>query len=1073
MPGRSLDQIWRQMQAQQQAQRQAEAQRQAAQQRAINEQRERARQDYLLQMKMNERLAPTAAAASAAAGAGGAGNRNQDTPVVVTGSQQAALYYRHDSGVLEYFVYNFEEDLLTDMLSLAAPGSVWSVDPVQNGGFFVWVQDSGSGVNRFFFIDLSGEVLWSDENTYGDYVDIENFSRYVAPYYEQGSSFKLVVFSGSDIREFLFDNHIEGGGYAYDDVSSFGFIVREDLESTQKYYMIRDGESEALLFKEVPTDSADIYQYAFSDKVVSNDGGQEFVVYGSDGAVVASFDYGDAFDGTFYISEFSMLSDEGSFVCLLYNNDDGSRLLLFFSGSSGSFSWKTLSGDYDYEVDFFGQKDYNFPTNRHSGGAVAVLFYDDSGDKNWNGVRYFSDAKFLPIWSTDSELRDFFTFSYETGIVTDYDEANVSPLRSEDHILLLVDSYYNTIFYFSDAGTFSSISNGGEGGEDGDNDSPYNVGNVLFTDGAQVGYTHTQLTIGQEQLLELTDYPMDGTVQTGGSPSLFGGTSSYFTNMYPGLFLLAAHDVQVDTFGVTGSLNDNPGRQVDTVNLQIESMSQTYQVFAKRVYGSGYPAINQIMIVDAATASGITQLVGSANSDYHELQGLSASGVSRIYYIAIATKLGAKLTDDEIGSLAYGLVNGVMVPGATTQEVLEGMEDYLAYPDDNYSVLRFNRTGDATTLLPTSVTKTHRIDDDDLFGGGVVIQFEKRYDQTGGSFGWDDLSDVETRRYAGIKSIYSGSNGSGVLDKLFVMKDTVNDKYWAIDFTQWTGGGGGGFAYTRRLIEGGTFSGPTISFTHSNYGSEVDVIEPGVLEITRGEYGPVYNSAMESESNGENPKGTLWNADGVYEWTETTHVIINATGSEVDSLVTQQYDNYWDGGTYLIMDDVNHVTYVSNNAERSFTQIESSYGIVVEGSEYINESLINEGNIVLTDFPRFRLVTGQEIFDEIVVDTSGIAAKKYDESLVVFANGFTFAREDDTGTTWFFYNLSSVLVGTFLVPPGRSTGHLTDRGKRLSLQWESEDGNQNFVFFNGDSLRLITTQWPYDSSNRVENDNVD
>jgi hypothetical protein len=55
--------------------------------------------------------------------------------------------------------------------------------------------------------------------------------------------------------------------------------------------------------------------------------------------------------------------------------------------------------------------------------------------------------------------------------------------------------------------------------------------------------------------------------------------------------------------------------------------------------------------------------------------------------------------------------------------------------------------------------------------------------------------------------------------------------------------------------------GPTVSFEATNGGTEVDVIISGVLEITRGNQGGIYNIAIESEYNG-NPGNTEWNKDG-------------------------------------------------------------------------------------------------------------------------------------------------------------------------------------------------------------------
>lgn len=60
--GKSLDDIWRQMQAQRAAEQQAKA----AQERALYEQRERARQEYLQRMRMYEFTSFNPAAAAAA-----------------------------------------------------------------------------------------------------------------------------------------------------------------------------------------------------------------------------------------------------------------------------------------------------------------------------------------------------------------------------------------------------------------------------------------------------------------------------------------------------------------------------------------------------------------------------------------------------------------------------------------------------------------------------------------------------------------------------------------------------------------------------------------------------------------------------------------------------------------------------------------------------------------------------------------------------------------------------------------------------------------------------------------------
>ena len=81
------------------------------------------------------------------------------------------------------------------------------------------------------------------------------------------------------------------------------------------------------------------------------------------------------------------------------------------------------------------------------------------------------------------------------------------------------------------------------------------------------------------------------------------------------------------------------------------------------------------------------------------------------------------------------------------------------------------------------------------------------------SDGWGDLSDVATRLYTNFNDATNG-NMDVLTDFEFVMHDIGDDKYYKIKFNSWTAGGvGGGFSYTRNLL---------------NLSTEV----PGVLSVT-------------------------------------------------------------------------------------------------------------------------------------------------------------------------------------------------------------------------------------------------
>jgi hypothetical protein len=68
--------------------------------------------------------------------------------------------------------------------------------------------------------------------------------------------------------------------------------------------------------------------------------------------------------------------------------------------------------------------------------------------------------------------------------------------------------------------------------------------------------------------------------------------------------------------------------------------------------------------------------------------------------------------------------------------------------------------------------------------------------------GWSDLSNLLTRTYTNFTSAFSYQVGNRIIGKEAIMHDTINDKYYAVKFLQWTqNNNGGGFTWQRRLID--------------------------------------------------------------------------------------------------------------------------------------------------------------------------------------------------------------------------------------------------------------------------------
>ena len=67
-------------------------------------------------------------------------------------------------------------------------------------------------------------------------------------------------------------------------------------------------------------------------------------------------------------------------------------------------------------------------------------------------------------------------------------------------------------------------------------------------------------------------------------------------------------------------------------------------------------------------------------------------------------------------------------------------------------------------------------------------------------YGWNDLTNVKSRKYTTFLNALDGSIGDRILDTELVMRDEMG-QYWKFEFHSWTSGdNGGGFSYTRSLI---------------------------------------------------------------------------------------------------------------------------------------------------------------------------------------------------------------------------------------------------------------------------------
>ena len=152
---------------------------------------------------------------------------------------------------------------------------------------------------------------------------------------------------------------------------------------------------------------------------------------------------------------------------------------------------------------------------------------------------------------------------------------------------------------------------------------------------ASIPYTHT-MADNEDDDNEYVAPPMDGSVQDGAS--YFGVGSRYFTNMYPGMFVMVADGINITEFSVTG----NVGSDEEGVNVAAVSPvgTKNWTMFFKSNHDEdgteGDPTINHIILVPGVAAGLTQEYDDSASYDDHAVFGLG--GRKRLIFIVVATQ---------------------------------------------------------------------------------------------------------------------------------------------------------------------------------------------------------------------------------------------------------------------------------------------------------------------------------------------------------------------------------------------------------------------------------------------------
>ena len=161
--------------------------------------------------------------------------------------------------------------------------------------------------------------------------------------------------------------------------------------------------------------------------------------------------------------------------------------------------------------------------------------------------------------------------------------------------------------------------------------------------------------------------------------------------------------------------------------------------------------------------------------------------------------------------------------------------------------------------------------------------------------GWADFSNTTDRYYENLTSAFG--NGWQTPMHEFIMHDTQNNKYYAIRFLTWDGGGNdalGGFSYIRRQINTSIYFNRADTNTESEALENGDEIAPNLV-IVRGNNQAIFNYGFITETR----------------WTEFTSSSFGATWYE-NGAVSIEWDPEADVNTALNQLKVGDEIYIDN-----------------------------------------------------------------------------------------------------------------------------------------------------------------
>ena len=191
--------------------------------------------------------------------------------------------------------------------------------------------------------------------------------------------------------------------------------------------------------------------------------------------------------------------------------------------------------DYDHRTILFKRYKSYFQDGNISGRIIEMNNGVVTG-LNTNFTNDLVSGNTIWILSQTPQLYEVISIESATGMtVVGFNYQNFSDPVGFECEVMFPQSIGGNLYYFNDVADGEGISDGG--------DDMYDSGNYIYTNlFSEIPYTHTRMTdppVSDTNVATLSDFVYDGTVQSG--DTYFNSGSTYFTNLYPGLFFMSSY----------------------------------------------------------------------------------------------------------------------------------------------------------------------------------------------------------------------------------------------------------------------------------------------------------------------------------------------------------------------------------------------------------------------------------------------------------------------------------------------------------------------------------------------------